>query len=232
MGDGRGHDVTLVLVEAPGLDLVADVGHPGAIGLHHAFGGARGAAGELDGLGGAVGQVEHGLRGTGVLLRQGGESGDGEQWGTPTIAAVDAGAGRTIQQVGAASVLHQDAGLGGVDDAADFRARALGVERHPHLAAGQHGQQHGDVPGAVVGADAHPALGRGVDGGERCRQRPDLGGQGVEADGAFGRVDGGALGPALCGAPEKVDRVHGVGCSWDVLIRPWRPRLSPRRASA
>ena len=228
MGDGRGHDVALVLVETPGLDLVADVGHPRAVGLHHAFGCARGAAGELDGLGGTVGQVEHGLRGTGVLLRQ--CTGAGQC--AAVVTAVNARFGCAVEQRCTVAILHQDAGLGGVDDAADFRARALGVERHPHLAAGQHGQQHGDVPGAVVGADAHPALGRGVDGGQRCRQRAHLGGQGVEADGTFGCVDGGAVGPALCGAPEKVDRVHGVGCSWDVLIRPWRPRLSPRRASA
>src|SRR5256885_8556492 len=57
MRDGRGHDVAVMFIEPPGLDLVGNAGHPGAAGLHHALGQARGAARELDGLDGIGGQV-------------------------------------------------------------------------------------------------------------------------------------------------------------------------------
>ncbi len=86
-------------------------------------------------------------------------------------AAVDARTGRAFEQGRAIGVQDQDGGLGRVDDAADLRACAFGVERHPDLAAGQHGQQRRDVLGAVAGADGDAALRRGVDVDQRGRQR-------------------------------------------------------------
>ena len=227
--DGCGHDVALVLVKAPGVDLVGDVGHPRAVGLHHALGRARGAAGELDGLGGVVRQVQ--LR-AGCARVRGGQA---CQRGGALVGlrpGQHAGAGRAFEQVGARGIQHQQGGLGRVDDAADLGPRALGVERHPHLAAGQHGQQRGDVVGAVARADAHAALGRGVDSGEARRERGHAGGQRVVTDGALGRVDGNAVGPALGSPPEEVDREHGENrVSWVAFKRSANGGQSPAQRS-
>ncbi len=214
--DGGGHDVAVVLGQFPAGDLVDDAGVPGVVRLHHALGQPGGAAGELDGLGGVARQRVPHRRASGVAGQQGVQ---GQR--RRAVFQVDAMAALGLGRQGRAHAVHDhDGRLGGLQDAPDLALGAAVVQRHPDLAAGQHGQQRQDVPRGIAGADRHAGLRRRVQLLQRGRQGAHFGGQPGIRRLALGAVQRDAVRMAFGGAEEEIDRVHL--CSL-VLIRPSWP---------
>ena len=124
MHDGRCHHIAVMLGDFPGVNLVDDIRHPGAVGLHHALGRARSAARELDGLGRVERKVD--LRGgcIGMLRAQGGKCHPARQCisrvAQPHTACL------LLADHAGVSRFHHDAGLERIRDAADFGFRAFG----------------------------------------------------------------------------------------------------------
>ncbi len=201
VGERRIDEVAVLRREAIGMALRYDVGVPAPIGLHHALGNARSAAGELDRrrrIERKVGPRERRftlLRAAkhGVVCRPVEHvSGD--------AVTVDPRCHRFVEQHGARANVF--------DDALQFRVAIARIERHPRLARGDHRQNCSQMFDRVPAADADAGLRSRVVRLQIGRDAHDLRGQLGKRHLPVRRDDGDLIRGARSGAKEEFDRLH------------------------
>jgi hypothetical protein len=155
MGHRRRDQVPVLGMEAEGVDLVDERGLPGAVGLHHALRNTGGSPGEFDGLG----FVARASVGAGRLARIG--RGRSVERGVAIggLQRQHMRHGGQVQRSEVGGLRHHHGGLGERDDAIELAGGVAPIERHPHLARRQHGEQRHHMVHRVRGTNAHPAAG-------------------------------------------------------------------------